>query len=107
MNAARRSILKLLPLAGVVLPASKLLGDEPPADVELKAIPPADARDHKPMMVFRLKHPASAEVIYLLQKQIRESLDLFGFANVPAIVLPAYVELDVYSIPEGAEKCSE
>jgi hypothetical protein len=106
VNAARRSILKLLPLTGVALPASKLLGDEPVADVEVKAVPPAEDRSHKPLMVLRLKQPASAELIETLRKQLRSSLDHFGFAYIPAIVLPAYVDLDVYSIPEGAEKCS-
>lgn len=107
MNTARRSILKLLPLAGVALPASKLLGDEAAADVEVKAVTPPEERNHKPLMVLRLKHPASHELIETLRKQLRSSLDHFGFAYIPAIVLPAYVELDVYSIPEGAEICSD
>lgn len=107
MNTDRRSILKLLPLAGVALPAAKLLGDEPAAEVEIKAVTPPEERNHKPLMVLRLKQPASSELIETLRKQLRSSLDHFGFAYIPAIVLPAYVELDVYSIPEGAEKCSE
>ncbi len=107
MNTARRSILKLMPLAGVALPASKLLGDEAAADVEVKAVTPPEERNHKPLMVLRLKHPASHELIETLRKQLRSSLDHFGFAYIPAIVLPAYVELDVYSIPEGAEICSD
>jgi hypothetical protein len=107
VNTARRSILKLMPLAGVALPASKLLGDEAAADVEVKAVTPPEERNHKPLMVLRLKHPASHELIETLRKQLRSSLDHFGFAYIPAIVLPAYVELDVYSIPEGAEICSD
>lgn len=106
MNAARRSILKLLPLAGVALPASRLLGEEPSSDVEIKAVPPPEDRNHRPLMVLRMKHPASAESIETLRKQLRSALDHFGFAYIPAIVLPAYVEFDVYSIPEGAETCS-
>lgn len=93
----RRGLFKLLPAAAVSLPALAKDAGAEAATVAVK---------DRPLIVFRLAEKLSGERLGQFCQNTRKSLDSHGFSDIPAVVLPAGVEMDVYSLP-GVEPCSE
>jgi hypothetical protein len=110
MNIDRRSILRMFPLAGVALPAAKLLGEEIPVEsMEMLPVKQPESQAFRPLFVIKVKVPLSEERLQALRESFASGMKRHGFTDIAAIVIPSYAELDVFSIPvtEGAAKCSE
>ncbi len=112
MITGRRNLLKMFPLAGVALPAAKLLGDDAAVDVESVEMLPVnrpEAQKCRPLFVIKVNVPVTEDRLAALRESFRSGMERFGFADIPAIVLPSYCDMDVFSIPitEGEVKCSD
>jgi len=99
MNETRRTILQSIFAVPALAAAPGLAAASPPAVIE-------NAQKTRTMLVFKLTKPTSQESIAILKTQIRSVLDDKGFADIPAIVLPEYLDLSVLSLPQGEESCS-
>ena len=111
MITDRRNLLRMFPLAGVALPAAKLLGDEAAVGVESVEMMPVkepEAQKCRPLFVIKVNVPVSEEWLVALRESFRSGMERFGFADIPAIVMPSYCDMSVFSIPitEGEVKCS-
>ena len=110
MNIDRRSILRMFPLAGVALPAAKLLGEEIPVEsMEMLPVKQPESQACRPVFVIKVKVPLSKERLQAMRESFESGMKHHGFTDIAAVVIPSYAELDVFSIPvtEGAAKCSE
>ena len=98
MSLDRRSLLKLLPIAGVRIPLQ--------SPVEDAAAIPLPAKE-RIVAVLHLKQPATQELARLVYETLRENLDRSGMKDVEALVVPAFAQLDFYALPhQGADSCS-
>lgn len=111
MITDRRNLLRMFPLAGVALPAAKLLGDEVAGgveSVEMLPVKETEAQKCRPLFVIKVNVPVSEERLVALRKHFVEGMAFHGFTDAPAIVMPSYCDMNVFSIPitEGEVKCS-
>ena len=100
MSLDRRSLLRLLPIAGLTLQTPT--EDANPAEVAAVSIP----EKTRVIAVLSLKKPTTQETDREVYERLRQILDASGMEDVRAIVTPAFTELDFYVIPQGEEPCS-
>lgn len=109
MNLDRRNLLRMFPLAGVALPAAKLLGEEIPVEsIEMLPVKQPESQACRPLFVIKMNVPVTEERLQALRESFVSGMKHHGFTDIAAIVIPSYAELDVFSIPvtEGAAQCS-
>jgi hypothetical protein len=101
MSLDRRSLLKLLPIAG--FPLQSPAEDAIPAEVAAVSLP----EKTRVIAVLSLKKPTTQQVDREVFDRLRAILDASGMEDVRAIVVPAFSELDFYAIPpQGEQSCS-
>lgn len=100
MNETRRNLLQSIFAVPALAATPALAAASQPTVVE-------NAQKTRTMLVFRLTKPTSRESVKMLGDQIRTFLDDKGFSDIPAIVLPEYLDVGVLSLPhQGDEACS-
>jgi hypothetical protein len=100
VNETRRSLLQSIFAVPALAAAPGLAAVSPPTVIE-------NAQKTRTMLVFKLTKPTSQESVRVLGAQIRAVLDEKGFSDIPAIVLPEFLDVGVLSLPhQGDEACS-
>ena len=100
MNEIRRSMLQSIFAVPALAAAPGLAAVSQPTIVE-------NSQKTRTMLVFKLTKPTRKEYFKDIADNIRAALDDKGFSDIPAIVLPEYLDVGVLSLPhQGDEACS-